>query len=115
MDVTVLEEVTNILIKYPDLKLRILGVNKEEAPVDVISTEVVEKFLLAQNIPAYRIKNLSNKTNISTNNTENKSVKKQQVILTLVDLKEEIVLDKFTPDDLIVKQTPDKNSLNLLE
>ena len=115
MEVAVLEEVTTILTKYPDLKLRILAIAKKEQPVEVTSTEVVEKFLLAQNIPAYRIKTISNSTNLKPTNPENTSLKNQQVILTLVDLKEEIVLDKFIPSGLIVKQTRNENMLNLLE
>ena len=116
IDVAILEEVANILVKYPDLKLRVLATNQKEQLVEASSTAIVENFLLAQNIPAYRIKTMSNGAkNTGANNITHQVLPKQQVILTLVDLKEEIVLDKFMLNDFIVKQAPAKNSLNLLE
>lgn len=113
MDVAIMEEVTNILRKYPSLKLRIITpTNSKKEFVTTSFAEVVENFLLAQNIPAYRIKTIPSPSYPSN---QVKNSKKQQVIMTLVDLKEEIVLDKFSNNGLIVKQMSANNTIQVLE
>ena len=116
MDVAILEEVANILRKHPALKLRIIA--PENSIMQLVtspSTDVVENFLLAQNIPAYRIKTISTPSHLDNKAKDATIPKKQQVIMTLVDLKEEIILDKFGNDGLIVKQMNPNNSLQVLD
>lgn len=106
VEVSKLERITAILKQYPSLKLRIVALeNPSNAPNSRISTEVVKNFLLAQHIPAYRIKAIP--TFPDSRGMVKKIVNKQQqqVIITLVDFKEEIVLDKFGNNGLIVKQS----------
>ncbi len=117
-DVEILEEVANILATNPGLKLRIFatkGNKKRKAGKRNFSpatSDIVRNFLLAQNIPAYRIKKMEAKeiiveTNKSTSKTE-------QVFMTLVDLKEEIVLDRFGNNSFIAKEKMIEKTLSAL-
>ena len=108
-EVAILEEITTILATNPDLKLRIFANQKElKKPGQAMPVDLIEHFILAQNIPAYRIKIMHSKKR------QNLS-KKQTVLLTLVDLKEEIVLDKFSSKSLFVKQAATPTSPKVLE
>ena len=111
IDAATLEEIATILKKQPTLKLRIIASeNLTKQSVRTNSTDVVENFLLAQNIPAYRIKVILNPL------VKGAAIsKKQQVIMTLVDLKDEIVLDKFGNDGLMVKQINHHNHLQVID
>ncbi len=105
IDVAILEEVATILKKHPTLKLRIIIPERlGQQPSSTNATDVVEHFLLAQNIPAYRIKTIVPLSNQTASLKQTSSSRKQQVIMTLVDLKEEIILDNFGNNGLIVKQ-----------
>jgi len=116
VDVAVLEEVANILKQNPALKLRILATANSKNPILTTPfTTVVENFLLAQNIPAYRIKIIPNPLPANLEMTEMPISKKQQVLMTLVDLKEEIVLDKFKKVPFAVKQISKDNTLDILD
>ena len=98
-DVEILEEVAAILATHPDLKLRIFATkggkkrNKGKRDISPTSSDIIRNFLLAQDIPAYRIKKMEIKNSLSE--SSNPVSKVQQVFMTLVDLKEEIVLDRF--------------------
>ena len=109
--VEVLEKVATILVENPTLKLRIIG-NSSKTSTALLTTifppDIIEHFLLAKNIPAYRIK-------IIASNVSQKQFSSKQVILTLVDLKEEIVLDNFDENHFLVKKTTKKKATNLLE
>lgn len=116
IDIAILEEVATILRKYPTLKLRIIiPVTSKEQPLSANSTDVVENFLLAQNIPAYRIKTIAPPAKEAPSFTQTPSNRKQQIIMTLVDLKEEIVLDKFGNDGLIVREEVHGNNSRVLD
>jgi len=110
IDVAILEEVTAILKEHPKLKLRIITPENSTSPFKAAnSTEVVENFLLAQQIPAYRIKIISPFPTSSQPIEKREGKLKQQVVMTLVDLKEEIVLDKFRNNGLFVRQATNNN------
>jgi len=116
IDVAILEEVVTILNQHPDLKLRIIAPANSNTPfLNIPFTKVVENFLLAQNIPAYRIKTIPNAFRQKKGTKEVEIHKKQQVIMTLVDLKEEIVLDKFGKAPFIVKQINHSTHLEILD
>lgn len=105
-DIQTLEEVVDILTENPSLKLRILGTKAagEEKGITTATTNSIEKFFLAMGIPAFRLKTIERK----------ESNADQEIILTLVDLKEEIVLDNFGKDHIMVKESV-KEVINLLE
>lgn len=111
IDVAILEELTTILKKHSTLKLRIIASESlTEQSVPTNSTDVIENFLLAQHIPAYRIKTILNPL------VKGAVIpKKQQVIMTLVDLKDEIVLDKFGNNGLMVTQGGHSNNTQILD
>ena len=108
--VKTLENIVAILTSNPELKLRIIGEKGatidgkiKDQPIDV-----VEQFLLANNIPAYRLKQIPR-------SPSEQITEKRQVIMALVNLKEEIILDRFDSNNLMVKQMTDPKSNNLLE
>lgn len=116
IDVAILEEVVAILKQHPALKLRIIATTSSKSPfLTRPFTAVVEKFLLAQNIPAYRIKTIPNPLQPNIEIKEAPISKKQQVLMTLVDLKEEIVLDKFGKAPFVLKQMNKNNTLDILD
>jgi len=118
-DVETLEEVAIILENNPDLKLRIFATNddnkkkKRKRNISPKSSDIIRNFLLAKNIPAYRIKKME-ATKINTNASKSHS-KVQQVFMTLVDLKEEIVFDRFGNDGYIAKKIRIEKTLSSLE
>lgn len=101
-----LEEALTILKNHPDLKLRIVGHTDnigEQSVNQAISKDrarMVQNFLLANGIPAYRLKMKVADTPSPTVYFKGKGLPKtrdfnRRIILTLVDLKEEIVVDNF--------------------
>jgi len=118
-DVEVLEEVANILATNPDLKLRIFatkGSKKRKSTkrnISPASSDIIQNFLLAQAIPAYRIKKMEAKEIVAENSQSASKV--QQVFMTLVDLKEEIVLDRFSNDGFIAKEKMIEKTLSSLD
>ena len=116
VDVAILEEVASILKQNPTLKLRIIATTNSKTPfLTTPFTAVVENFLLAQNIPAYRIKTIPNPLPPNLERKEVPISKKQQVIMTLVDLKEEIVLDKFGKTPFVIQQMSKNKTLDILD
>lgn len=117
-DVEILEEVANILETNPELKLRIFatkGSKKRKTGkrhISPTSSDIIRNFLLAKNIPAYRIKKMEAKNSVVE--TGKSSSKVQQVFMTLVDLKEEIVLDRFRNDGFIAKEKMIEKTLSSL-
>jgi len=118
-DIEVLEEVAYILEKNPTLKLRIFAPNANKKKKTrrrnnpPIPGHIIRNFLLAKNIPAYRIKTIEAKEVIAESTKPSSSV--QQVLMTLVDLKEEIVLDKFGHDRFIAKEVMIERTLSSLD
>lgn len=114
-DVQELEEIRDILDKNPELKLRIITVghtNNLSPQQQTAAPKVIKNFLLANQIPAYRIKILASQ---APTNAEKLAVTVPPVIMTLVNLKEEIVLDRFSADRLFVKDLSTNLSNNVLE
>jgi hypothetical protein len=91
-----LENIVLILKNNPQLKLRIIG--ESNALNQSNTCDIVEHFMLANHIPAFRLKIL-----LLNQNQSNAPLAKTKVLLTLVDLKEEIVLDRFSLEKLLVK------------
>lgn len=118
-DVEVLEEVTTILENYPDLKIRIFTTknNKKRSRgkrnISPTTSDIIRNFLLAKNIPAYRIKKIETKEVLA--GTKKSHSKVQQVFMTLVDLKEEIVFDRFGNDGYIAKKLMESKTLSSLD
>ncbi len=118
-DVEILEEVATILETNPELKIRIFATKsrKKRKPgkrnITPASSDIIRNFLLAQNIPAYRIRTMEAKNVIAE--SDNPVSKVQQVFMTLVDLKEEIVLDKFGNDGYIAKEKMIEKTLSSLD
>ena len=113
LTVKTLNEVANILKANPTLKLRIIG-QKQTGLLADSAVDVIEHFLLFKEIPAYRLKILALDSQEVTE-TEKSSFSVQNVLLTLVDLKEEIVLDNFSKKDFLVKKEGASKVANLLE
>ena len=118
-DIETLEEIANILETNPELKLRIFATKDGKKRkvgkrhISPASSDIIKNFLLAKNIPAYRIKKMEAKNSLAETS---KSVSKvQQVFMTLVDLKEEIVLDRFVNDGFIAKEKMIEKTLSSLE
>ena len=61
------------------------------------------------------IKTMVNPLPTNLEMTEMPISKKQQVLMTLVDLKEEIVLDKFKKAPFVIKQMSKDNTLDILD
>jgi len=118
-DVEVLEEVANILATNPDFKLRIFatkgGKKRKTGKRNICPTtsDIIRNFLLAQNIPAYRIKKMEIKDAFAENSKSTSKV--QQVFMALVDLKEEIVFDRFGNDGFIAKEKMVEKTLSALD
>ncbi len=115
-DVGKLEEIRDILDKNPELKLRIIATNNPtelNSQQQETATNIIKNFLLANQIPAYRVKIIPN-TNHSAD-PEKIVMPIPPVIMTLVDLKEEIVLDRFGADRLFVKEVLEQKTNNVLE
>jgi len=118
-DVRKLEEIRDILGNNPQLKLRIIATNNTgelNAQKQSTATNIIKNFLLANHIPAYRVKILSS----PQDNNKERSIQKiasdiPPIIMTLVDLKEEIVLDRFGADQLFVKDRLAPKINNVLE
>lgn len=113
LTVKTLDEVANILKANPTLKLRIIGQKQTDSPSDS-PADVIEHFLLFKDIPAYRLKILALNSK-EVNEIEKSSFSVQNVLLTLVDLKEEVVLDNFSKKDFLVKKEEANKIVNLLE
>ncbi len=115
-DVEVLEEIAIILENNPALKLRIYATNagkkrsRGKSHISSTSSNIIKNFLLAKNIPAYRIKTIEAKNN--TTNVTTSITKINQVFMTLVDLKEEIVFDRFGQKGDIAKELMEEKILN---
>lgn len=116
-DVGKLEEIRDILDKNPELKLRIIATgsaNELSTQQQATAPNIIRNFLLANQIPAYRVKIIPN--TIDKEQEIQKIAKTlSPVIMTLVDLKEEIVLDKFGADRLFVKELLDQKTNSVLE
>lgn len=118
-DVEVLEEIATILETNPNLKLRIFATKGKKHKIvkkrnsSSTSANIIKNFLLAQHIPAYRIKTITAENTIV--DSKSTSSKLQQVFMTLVDLKEEIVLDKFGNDGYIAKKIKEERILNTID
>jgi len=107
---TSLEEALIVMKEHVDLKLRIVGHTDdigEQSTNQAISknrARMIQNFLLANGIPAYRLKmKVSNEPSPSVY-FKGKGLPKtrdfnRRIILTLVDLKEEIVKDNFQEVD----------------
>jgi len=115
-DVEVLEEIAIILENNPALKLRIFATNAGKkrsvgkSRISPTASNIIKNFLLAKDIPAYRIKTIAAK-DITANAT--KSITKvNQIFMTLVDLKEEIVFDRFGHKGYIAKELIEEKVLN---
>ena len=115
-DVEVLEEIAIILENNPSLKLRIFATkagkkrSMGKRHISPAASNIIKNFLLAKDIPAYRIKTIAAK-DITANAT--KSITKvNQVFMTLVDLKEEIVFDRFGQKGYIAKELMEEKILN---
>ncbi len=99
-----MREVFQIMFKHPELKLRIIGhaVNTNGADNKERSRQrarMVRNYLLAHGIPAYRLKTkVREGADFSSDNNSN-----QRIMLALVDLKEEIVTDRFN-EPVIAKE-----------
>lgn len=118
-DVGKLEEIRAILDKNPQLKLRIIATNNTtelNTQQQATATNIIKNFLLANKIPAYRVKILS-KPQDSNNRQSIQKIASAipPIIMTLVDLKEEIVLDRFGTDQLFVKDLLEQKTNNVLE
>ncbi len=101
-----LEEALLVMKKHANLKLRIVGHTDdigEKAHNQTISKKrarMIQNFLLASGIPAYRLKMKVAATPSPAVYFKGKGLPKtrdfnRRIILTLVDIKEEIVIDKF--------------------
>lgn len=116
-EVEQLEELTHLLKTNPELKLRVIAPKGRIAKNGKrsIPANIIRNFLLAKEIPAYRIKTIEQELqrNLATTNT--KPLPSPPIIMTLVDLKEEIILDRFGHNGMIVKQLPDPQLNNVLE
>ncbi len=105
-----LEEALSVMKAHEDLKLRIVGHTDdigEQSTNQAISrsrARMIQNFLLANGIPAYRLKmKVSNEPSPSVY-FKGKGLPKtrdfnRRIILTLVDLKEEIIVDNFQETD----------------
>lgn len=103
---TSLENALEVMKRHPDLKLKIvghtdeIGEKKKNKAISKNRARIIRNFLLASGIPAYRI-------NMKVSNEpspeiyfKGKGLPKnrdfnRRIILSLVDLKEEIVVDNF--------------------
>ena len=101
-----LEEALSVMQAHPDLKLRIVGHTDdigEKTHNQAISKKrarMIQNFLLAGGIPAYRLKMKVLETPSPAVYFKGKGLPKtrdfnRRIIMTLVDGKEEIVIDKF--------------------
>ena len=115
-----LEEALAVMKQHPQLKLRIVGHTDdigEKAHNQAISKKrvrMIQNFLLASGIPAYRLKMKVSETPSPEVYFKGKGLPKtrdfnRRIIMTLVDVKEEIVIDKFQQQNV-----SDKN-LSLFE
>lgn len=101
-----LEEALSILKKHQNLKLQIVGhtdnIGKQEENQTISKTRarMIQNFLLANEIPAYRLKmKVSNESSPEVY-FKGKGLPQtrdfnRRIIMTLVDLKEEVVVDNF--------------------
>lgn len=101
-----LEEALSVMQAHPDLKLRIVGHTDdigEKVHNQAISRKrarMIRNFLLAGGIPAYRLKMTVLDTPSPAVYFKGRGLPKtrdfnRRIIMTLVDTKEEIVIDKF--------------------
>ncbi|MEM6318967.1 MAG: hypothetical protein AAF960_14940 [Bacteroidota bacterium] len=112
LSIAQLDEIVRILVENPTLKLRLLPTAlPQNATKEIVRTptRVIRNYLLAQNIPAYRIKTLSNPAAVIVPHSG------QEVRLLLVDLKEELVLDRFGPDGNFVEEKSATFTKNFME
>ncbi|MEM6318375.1 MAG: OmpA family protein [Bacteroidota bacterium] len=104
--VALLEESLVVMKQNPDLKLRIVGHTNDRGTPSKNGTIVnkrarmIQNFLLANDIPAYRLKmnvRAEPSPQVHFDGKRKRSVKdaNQRITLALVDLKEEIVIDNF--------------------
>lgn len=115
-----LENALVVMHENPNLKLRIvahtdeIGTKNKNKAISKSRARIIQNFLLANNIPAYRVKmKVSDKPSPEVYFQEAGLPKNRdfnrRIILTLVDLKEEIVVDNFT------KTQESKQSLSAVE
>lgn len=104
--VTSLEDALLVMQEHPDLRLRIVGHTDdigEQSSNQAISknrARMIQNFLLANDIPAYRLKMKVSDDPSPAVYFKGKGLPKnrdynRRIILTLIDLKEEIVVDNF--------------------
>ena len=99
-----LEETLTILRKNLDLKLRIVMPREEMEENQSISNKrarMVQNFLLANDIPAFRLKIIASDKSNSTVNSKEEEMSNDRIIMALVDLKGEIVKDNFIKTRLL--------------
>lgn len=110
-----LEEALAIMKNHANLKLRIVGHTDdigEKAHNEAISKKrarMIQNFLLANDIPAYRLKMKISETPSPAVYFKGKGLPatrdfNRRIILTLVDVKEEIIIDKFQKQNESIKK-----------
>lgn len=116
-DVGKLEEIRDILDNNPELKLRIIATKNTKVlntQQQATATNIIRNFLLANQIPAYRVRIMPNLKD-GVNDMQKIVSTIPPIIMTLVDLKEEIVLDKFGKNQLFAKELLEQKTNDVLE
>jgi len=101
-----LQEALDVMLKHPELKLRIIGHTDDRGDkllnqaISGTRARVIQNFLLANGIPAYRLHMKVSKKSSPEIYFEGRGLPEnrdfnRRIILTLVDLKEEIIHDRF--------------------
>ncbi|MEM1123339.1 MAG: OmpA family protein, partial [Bacteroidota bacterium] len=111
---TFLEDALTVMRAHKNLKLRIVGhtdkMEKIENSTTIAQkrTRIIQNFLLANDIPAYRLQTKVLHEQHLENYSEEKRLPRanayhEKIIIALVDQKEEIVLDKFQTNEVALK------------
>ena len=101
-----LEEALLVMKEHPELKLRLvghtddIGEREHNQTISQKRARMIQNFLLANGIPAYRLKMKVAETASPAVYFKGKGLPKtrdfnRRIIMTLVDVKDEIVIDKF--------------------
>ena len=109
-----LEEALSVMKKHPTLKLRIvghtddIGEKEHNQAISKKRARMIQNFLLASGIPAYRLKMKVADTPSPAVYFKGSGLPKtrdynRRIIVTLVDIKEEIVIDKFQQQNALSK------------
>jgi len=111
---TSLEEALTVMKKHSNLKLRIVGHTDDigerayNAAISKKRARMIQNFLLANDIPAYRLKMKISNAPSPAVYFKRKGVPatrdfNRRIIITLVDVKEEIIIDKFQKQNGSIK------------